>query len=185
MMIGYARVSTDDQDLALQLDALHGAGCEVIFEDTASGADRERKGFDAAIARCGAGDVLVGWKIDRLGRTLLDLVGLVEKLKDKGCGLKILTGAGRQSTRPSRKESFFCDAGCFCRVRAGTEPGKVKGGDGGGEAPGRHVGRPRKLTGHKLDHARQLIADSKENRAGAAALLGVHVKTLRRALRER
>lgn len=68
MMIGYARVSTDDQDLALQLDALRGAGCGTLFEDTASGADNGRKGFAAALAPCAAGDVLVAWKIDRLGR---------------------------------------------------------------------------------------------------------------------
>jgi DNA invertase Pin-like site-specific DNA recombinase len=59
MMIGYARVSTDEQNLALQLDALRGAGCEVIFEDTASGADNGRKGLADALARCAAGDVLV------------------------------------------------------------------------------------------------------------------------------
>ena len=105
MMIGYARVSTDEQNLALQLDALRAAGCEVVFEDTASGADSGRKGFAAALARCAAGDVLVGWKIDRLGRTLLDLVGLVEKLKDKGCGLKVLTGAGA-SIKPEGRLHF-------------------------------------------------------------------------------
>jgi DNA invertase Pin-like site-specific DNA recombinase len=108
MMIGYARVSTDEQNLALQLDALRAAGCETIFEDTASGADSGRKGFAAALARCAPGDVLVGWKIDRLGRTLLDLVGLVEKLKDKGCGLKVLTGAGASidTTKPEGRLHF-------------------------------------------------------------------------------
>jgi DNA invertase Pin-like site-specific DNA recombinase len=86
MMIGYARVSTDEQNLALQLDALRGAGCEEIFQDTGSGADDSRKGLADAVTRCAAGDVLVAWKIDRLGRSTLDLVGLVEKLKGRGIG---------------------------------------------------------------------------------------------------
>jgi DNA invertase Pin-like site-specific DNA recombinase len=84
MMIGYARVSTDEQNLALQRDALRSAGCETIFEETASGADDDRKGLAAAVARCAAGDVLVAWKIDGLGRSTLDLVGLMEKLKGRG-----------------------------------------------------------------------------------------------------
>ena len=108
MMIGYARISTDEQNPALQLDALRGAGCEVIFEDTASGADDGRKGLADAVARCAAGDVLVAWKIDRLGRSTLDLVGLVEKLKGRGVGLKVLTGEGASidTTRPEGKLIF-------------------------------------------------------------------------------
>jgi DNA invertase Pin-like site-specific DNA recombinase len=108
MMIGYARVSTDDQNPALQLDALHGAGCEEVFQDTASGADSGRKGLADALARCAAGDVLVAWKLDRLGRSTLDLVGLVEKLKEKGVGLKVLTGQGASidTTQPEGKLIF-------------------------------------------------------------------------------
>ncbi len=83
MMIGYARVSTDEQDLALQLDPLRGAGCEAIFQDTASGADGGRKGLSDALARCAAGDVLVVWKPSRSA-----LVGLVEALQGRGAGLK-------------------------------------------------------------------------------------------------
>jgi DNA invertase Pin-like site-specific DNA recombinase len=184
MMIGYARVSTDEQNLALQLDALRAAGCEVIFEDTASGADSGRKGFAAALARCAAGDVLVGWKIDRLGRTLLDLVGLVEKLKDKGCGLKVLTGAGASidTTKPEGRLHFAMLA-AFAEFERELNRGRTKAGMAAAKRRGRHVGRPRKLTPHKLDHARELIADGKENRAGAAALLDVDPVTLRRALK--
>ena len=74
MMIGYARVSTEEQNLALQLDARRGAGCEEILQDTGSGADDSRKGLAAALERCAAGDVLVVWKLDRLGRSLAALV---------------------------------------------------------------------------------------------------------------
>src|ERR1700710_1512757 len=81
MKIGYARVSTDEQNLALQLDALKGAGCDTIYEDRLSGAVVQRPGLDQALAACAAGDVLIVWKLDRLGRSLLDLVGLSETLK--------------------------------------------------------------------------------------------------------
>jgi DNA invertase Pin-like site-specific DNA recombinase len=92
--IGYARVSTDEQSLALQLDALHAEGCARVFQDTASGARADRKGLADAVAACAPGDVLVVWKLDRLGRSLLDLVGLVETLKSRDVGLKLLEGAG-------------------------------------------------------------------------------------------
>jgi DNA invertase Pin-like site-specific DNA recombinase len=108
MMIGYARVSTDEQNLASQLDSLREAGCAEIFQDTGPGADSGRKGLADAVARCAAGDVLVGWKLDRLGRSTLDLVGLVEMLKKKGVGLKVLSGEGASidTTRPEGKLIF-------------------------------------------------------------------------------
>jgi DNA invertase Pin-like site-specific DNA recombinase len=93
MMIGYARVSADDRNLSLQLDALRGADCEEIFQDVGSGADDNRKALAAALVPCAAGDVLVAWKIDRLDGTLLDLVELVENLRARGVGLRVLTGA--------------------------------------------------------------------------------------------
>src|SRR4051794_31388996 len=76
MKIGYARVSTDDQTLALQLDALRAAGCEVIHEDRLSGAAANRPGLNAALAACQPGDVLHVWKLDRLGRSMAELVGI-------------------------------------------------------------------------------------------------------------
>jgi DNA invertase Pin-like site-specific DNA recombinase len=184
MMIGYARVSTDEQNLALQLDALRSAGCETIFEDTGSGADENRKGLADALARCAAGDVLVAWKLDRLGRSTLDLVGLVEKLKGRGVGLKVLTGEGASvdTTRPEGKLIFAVFA-AFAEFERELIRERTMAGMRAAKRRGRHLGRPRKLTPHKLDHARQLIADGKETRAGAAALLGVDAVTLRRALK--
>jgi DNA invertase Pin-like site-specific DNA recombinase len=88
-LIGYARVSTDDQSLALQLDALTAVGCGRVFEDTASGARSDRAGLAQAVAACASGDVLTVWKLDRLGRSVLDLVELVERLKARGVGLKV------------------------------------------------------------------------------------------------
>ena len=111
MKIGYARVSTDEQSLALQLDALQADGCERVFQDTASGARSSRKGLADALQACAPGDVLTVWKLDRLGRSLLDLVGLVENLKARDVGLKVLTGAGASidTTKPEGRLFFAPD----------------------------------------------------------------------------
>jgi DNA invertase Pin-like site-specific DNA recombinase len=90
MLIGYARVSTDDQKLNLQQDALRAAGCEKIFEDYLSGAKADRLGLNAALEMARAGDTLVVWRLDRLGRSLKDLIQLTETLKERSIGLHSL-----------------------------------------------------------------------------------------------
>ena len=90
MLIGYARVSTSDQRLDLQQDALRGAGCERIFTDIVSGAKTERLGLTAALDACRAGDILVVWKLDRLGRSLAHLVATVEDLAGRSVGFRSL-----------------------------------------------------------------------------------------------
>lgn len=87
---GYARVSTHDQTLDLQTDALKQLGCEKTYEDTASGAKTERKGLQAALDHLRPGDVLVVWRLDRLGRTLKQLIELINDLNNKGIGFKSL-----------------------------------------------------------------------------------------------
>jgi DNA invertase Pin-like site-specific DNA recombinase len=108
MKIGYARVSTDDQNLAMQLDALRAAGWEKIHEDKASGVLAGRKGLSEALKGCAAGDVLVVWKLDGLARSLHDLVVIAEDLKGRGVGLKILTGEGAavDTTHPQGRMVF-------------------------------------------------------------------------------
>src|SRR5215218_3798976 len=93
MLVGYARVSTQEQDLALQLDALRTAGCERIFEEKASGAQRERPELQAALACMRPGDTLVVWKLDRLARSLQQLLETVEAMGLQGIGLRSLTEA--------------------------------------------------------------------------------------------
>ena len=90
MLIGYARVSTSDQRLDLQQDALRGAGCERIFTDSVSGAKTERLGLTAALDACRAGDILAVWKLDRLGRSLAHLVATVEDLAGRSVGFRSL-----------------------------------------------------------------------------------------------
>lgn len=183
MLIGYARVSTDDQSLALQLDALQAAGCGQVFEDTASGASAGRKGLSDALTRCTAGDVLTVWKLDRLGRSLLDLVGLVENLKKRGIGLKVLTGAGATiDTTKAEGRLFFAMFAALAEFERELIRERTKAGMKAAKKRGRHVGRPRKLTPDRLAHARTLIEGGTE-RADVAALLDVGVATLRRALK--
>jgi DNA invertase Pin-like site-specific DNA recombinase len=181
MMIGYARVSTDEQNLALQLDALRAAGCETVFEDQGvSGSVIERDGLDQALARVGAGDVLVVWKLDRLGRSLGFLIDLIDYLGKGGAGFKSLSD-GIDTTTASGKLVFHI-MGALAEFERSLISERTSAGMKAAKRRGRHVGRPLKLTPHKIDHARQLIAEGKETKAGAATLLGVGVATLRRAL---
>ena len=90
MLIGYARISTHDQTLALQLDALEKAGCEQIFTDKVSGTKAERKGLTDALSHLRAGDTLVVWRLDRLGRSLRHLIDTITALNEHGVGFKSL-----------------------------------------------------------------------------------------------
>lgn len=102
MKIGYARVSTDDQNLDLQRDALGGAGCERLFTDTISGAKADRPGLAAALEFARAGDVLIVWRLDRLGRSTPDLIRQVGELRAKGIGFESLTEKIDASTATGR-----------------------------------------------------------------------------------
>src|SRR3712207_9437046 len=106
MLIGYARISTHDQTLALQRDALEKAGCDRIFADRASGTKAERKGLTEALSHLRAGDRLVVWRLDRLGRSLRHLIDTITELHERGVGFKSLqenidtrTKIGRASCR--------------------------------------------------------------------------------------
>lgn len=183
MKIGYARVSTGEQNLDLQRQALEVEGCDAIHEDKASGVLNGRKGLTDALARCAAGDVLVVWKLDRLGRSLLDLVGLVEDLKARGVGLKVLTGQGAQvdTTRPEGRMIFGIMA-TLAEFERELIRERTKAGMAAAMRRGVTIGRPRKLTPYQLEQASGMIV-SGQSRADVAALLGVNVATLRRALR--
>ena len=99
-LVGYARVSTDEQTTALQHDALRAAGCDPIFEDAASGSLRSRPGLDEALASVRAGDTLVVWKLDRLGRSLRHLLDVAETLRERGVALRSLTDHIDTKPRP-------------------------------------------------------------------------------------
>ena len=182
MKIGYARVSTDEQNLDLQLQALRADGCALICEDKASGAAPNRAGLVKALGRCAAGDVLVVWKLDRLGRSLIDLVVLVQALQTRGAGLKILTGQGAQidTTKPDGRMIFgiLATMAQFERELIGE---RTRAGLAAAKRRGVQLGRRPLLSPFQVDEARKMIADGRLRRE-VAELLDVSPLTLRRAL---
>ena len=180
-LIGYARVSTSDQDLSLQLDALRAAGCAKVFEDRASGAKADRTGLAEALAYVREGDVLVAWKLDRLGRSLTHLIGLVSALEKKGAGLRSLTEA-IDTTTPGGRLVFhlFGALGEFERdlIRERTQAGLTAA-----AARGRRGGRKPVVTSETLARARVLRKKGFTVRE-AAARLKVGKTALYEALRD-
>ena len=182
MNIGYARVSTDDQSLSLQLDALRAAGCEVIHEDKASGVLSGRKGLAEAQKGCASGDVLVVWKLDRLARSLHDLVVIAADLKGRGVGLKILTGEGAAvDTTHAQGRMIFGILAVMAEFERELMSERTVAGMAAAKRRGVRVGRPPKLTDYQRREAASML-DAGKARSDVAALLGVHVGTLRRAL---
>lgn len=186
MKIGYARVSTEDQNLDLQRDALSAAGCEVIHEERLSGAVNGigRKALADALAGCGAGDVLVVWKLDRLGCSLFELVELGETLKGKGTGLKVLTGHGAtiDTTTVNGRLIFgiFAVLAEFERERIRE---RTKAGMAAAKRRGKHVGRPRVLTEAQVRHAMAMLESGRQSVSGMAELFECDRKTVERALK--
>ncbi|PTQ83158.1 DNA invertase Pin-like site-specific DNA recombinase [Nitrosospira multiformis] len=182
MKIGYARVSTDDQNLDLQLDALGRAGCERIFTDQGvSGATIEREGLSQAIAAVGKGDVLVVWKLDRLGRSLSFLISLIEKLRNEGAGFESLSD-GIDTTTTGGKLVFHI-MGALAEFERSLISERSKAGMQAARRRGKHVGRPLKLSREQIHHASQMVREGRETVSGMAGLLNVDRGTLRRALK--
>ena len=162
-LIGYARVSTAEQDTALQTDALQKAGCERIFEDTVSGAKAERPGLASALAYLRDGDVLMVWRLDRLGRSLAHLIEVVGALEMRGIGFRSLTEAIDTTTSGGRLIfHVFGALGQFERdlIRERTRAGLVAA-----AARGRRGGRKPVITSEKLQRARGHIAKGLSVRA--------------------
>lgn len=166
--IGYARVSTHDQDPALQLDALRAAGCTKTFEDRASGARADRPGLRQALDYVRDGDVLIVWKLDRLGRSLPHLIETVGELEQRGVGFRSITEA-IDTTTPGGRLVFhlFGALGQFERdlIRERTRAGLDAA-----AARGRKGGRKAVVTVEKLGRARAIIAKGLTVREAAIRL---------------
>lgn len=147
LLIGYARVSTNEQKLDLQMDALLAAGCEPgrIYTDKASGGPgAKRPGFAAAIKACRSGDTLVVWKLDRLGRSLMEVLAVFEKLNAKGAGIKVLT---EQIDTTSAMGRFVMHIlASLAEMERGLIVERTKAGLEAGRRRGRVGGRQPKLT---------------------------------------
>jgi DNA invertase Pin-like site-specific DNA recombinase len=144
MLIGYARVSTYEQTLNLQQDALEKAGCTKIFTDTASGAKTERKGLDEALAYVRKGDTLVVWRLDRLGRSLRHLITTMTDLEERGIGFKSLTE--NIDTTTSGGKLIFHIFGALAEFERNLIRERTTAGLTAARARGRKGGRPKALT---------------------------------------
>jgi DNA invertase Pin-like site-specific DNA recombinase len=183
MRIGYARVSTDEQNLRLQLDALHGAGCERIYRDDGiSAVARERPGLKRALRRLKPGDVLIVWKLDRLGRSLGHLIEVITGLKDNEVGFRSLSEAIDTTTAGGRL--IFHVMGALAEFERELIAERTRAGMGAAKRAGVRLGRPPKLTASQLaDAARKLSGGMSAN--SVAAQFDVSTTTLKRAIKKK
>lgn len=177
MLIGYVRVSTNDQNTALQRNALDSAGCELIFEDKISGKTAERPGLKKLLKRLYPGDTLVVWKLDRLGRSMRNLVILVEELKQRSVNFRSLTDSIDTSTPMGR--FFFHIMGALAEMERELIVERTRAGLAAARAQGRIGGRRPKLTPEQWAQAGRLIAAG-ESRQRVAIIYDVGVSTLYR-----
>jgi len=181
-LIGYARVSTNGQELASQMDALKKAGCkkDLIFTDKVSGSKSERPGLNACLNELKKGDILLVWRLDRLGRSMPHLVGLVEELQKKGIGFKSICDGGIDTTTASGELVFhiFSSLAQFERrliqerTKAGLTAARARG----------HVGgrRPIQSDNPKVKTAKTMIKNKSISIAEICSSLGISRATLYR-----
>ena len=179
MIIGYARVSTDDQNLDAQTDALHAAGAERIFSDKISGSIRKRPELDKLLDQLRPGDVIVVTKYDRLARSLRDLLDIVEVIKDQGTGFRSLA-EDIDTTTPAGRLVFhvFASIAQFERERISE---RTREGLQAAKARGRVGGRPPALTTDQKAEARRMRDDEHRSISEIARLFKVSERTVRRA----
>jgi DNA invertase Pin-like site-specific DNA recombinase len=178
MLVGYARVSTSDQTLDLQRDGLTKAGCSRIFTDTASGVQAERKGLTEALSYVRAGDTLIVWKLDRLGRSLKDLITRITELETRKIGFKSLTE--NIDTTTSGGKLIFHIFGALAEFERDIIRERTNAGLEAARARGKLGGRPPALSPEKIKLARKLYADTGTSVAEICKMLGISRHTLRR-----
>ena len=176
MLIGYARVSTDDQHLELQKDALNRAGCERILTDQQSGVKAERPGLKAALDYARKGDTLVVWRLDRLGRSLKDLIEIVAYLEARGIGLQSLQEA-LDTTSPTGKLIFHI-FGALAEFERHLIRERTQAGLQAARRRGRCGGRPKALDADKRALAVQLYAAKKHTVKQICQMMGISKPTL-------
>ena len=173
--VGYARVSTKEQDLSLQLDALNKFYCDKVFTDKVSSV-KQRQGLQEALGYLREGDSLVVWKLDRLCRSLADLIKISEQLKDKGCELISITENIDTSTPAGRL--YFNILGALGQMERELIQERVKAGLESARKRGKIGGKPR-VSQDKIDLARRELSEGRSY-PDVAKIIGIHPQTLYR-----
>ena len=176
MLIGYARVSTDDQNLDLQKDALKKAGCERIFEDLQSGAKAKRPGLASALEFARPGDTIVIWRLDRLGRSLKNLIELVSQLETSGVGLKSLQES--LDTSSSSGKLIFHIFGALAEFERNLIRERTQAGLEAARARGRMGGRPKALDASDREIAVKLYKEKNLTVSRICKTMGISKPTL-------
>jgi len=179
MKIGYCRVSTEDQNPDLQLTALKRAGCRKIFMDKITGEHTKRPELIKCLKALDTDDVLIVWKLDRLGRSLRDLITLLDDLKGRGVAFRSLTEAIDTTTPTGR--AMWQMIGILAELEKSLIQERTKAGRAAAVARGVKMGRKKKLSPQQAAHARELIGQGKRPE-DVAPLLKVSLSTLYRAL---
>src|SRR3954465_2042829 len=180
MLLGYARVSTADQNLALQRDALTEAGCQKIFTEQLSGAVTDRPALHEALAFARSGDTLIVWKLDRLARSMKQLIETVEQLRQRGIGFRSLTEALDTTTAQGRL--VFHMFGALAEFERSLIRERTKAGLAAARRVGRTGGRPPKLTDDDIEAAKAMLANPDIVVTQIAQRLGVSPAPLYRYL---
>lgn len=182
MRVGYARVSTSDQKLGLQLDALKRASCDQIFrEEGVSGVAATRPALEAALVALKAGDVLVVWKLDRLGRSLAHLMSLVSDLGARGIGFMSLSEA--IDTNCASGRLLFHVMGALAEFERALISERTRAGIAAARDRGARIGRPTKFDWADVRAAQAAYLAERQGMADLARQLGVSASTLRRAFK--
>ena len=176
MYIGYARISTDEQKLDLQEDALRKVGCKQIYKDIASGAKTQRKGLDDALNYARPGDTFVVWKLDRLGRSLTHLIEIIRIIESRGIAFRSLQ-ENIDTNTPGGKLIFHM-FGALAEFERDLIRERTKAGLTAARARGRVGGRPKAMDDKKIRQAKALMADPNNSIADICKSLNVKRSTL-------
>lgn len=180
MIIGYARVSTLDQNSELQIDALQLAGCEKLFIEHKTGSNRDRPELNRCLDTLREGDQFIVWRLDRLGRSLKDLIDLVNEFESKAVSFQSLTESINTAT-PAGKLIFHV-FGALAEFERSLIQERTKAGLEAARARGRKGGRPKKLDDHKIKKARAMLNDPEITLSEVAKHFSVSRGTLYTAL---
>ncbi|TBB60717.1 recombinase family protein [Rhizobium ruizarguesonis] len=180
MKIGYARVSTLDQHLDLQVSALRASGCELIFHDHVSGAQRNRPGLSAALRRLKRGDTLVVWKMDRIARSVMHFVNLISPLRNRGVQFLSLTESFDTSSPIGRLMMHML--GAFAEFEKEVIQERTRAGLAAAREKGQLLGRRPLLNAEQRAEIRELLVSGTELPSQLAERYHVHPRTIRRCL---